>query len=110
MTKLFHVKIQVKKTKIYALFDLGSQENLIAVDIVRKLGLEVRGHPYPYPLGWVHKDVDLYITKQCKIRFSISVDFIDELDLDVVPLDVCGAIFGSLYMYVHDVIFMWIDN
>jgi hypothetical protein len=30
MTKLFHIKIQVKKTKIDALFDSGSQANLIA--------------------------------------------------------------------------------
>ena len=52
MTKLFHIKIQVKKTKIDALFDSGSQENLIATELVKKLGLEVHDHPNPYPLGW----------------------------------------------------------
>jgi hypothetical protein len=30
MTKLFHIKTQVKKTKIDALFDFGSQVNLVA--------------------------------------------------------------------------------
>lgn len=45
------------------------------------------------------------VTKQCKIRFVISVDFINEVDLDVVPLDVCGVMFGSPYMYMHDAIF-----
>ena len=69
MTKLFHINIQVKNTKIDALFDSGSQENLIAVELVKKLGLEVRDHPNPYPLGWVYKDVDMKVTKQCKIRF-----------------------------------------
>ena len=83
MTKLFHVKIQVKKTKIDAMFDSGSQANLIAADLVKKLGLEVHDHPNPYPLGCVHKDAELKGTKQCKIRFVISVDFIDEVDLDV---------------------------
>eukprot|EP00253_Pinus_taeda_P034565 PITA_34565 len=63
MTKLFHVKIQVKKTKIDALFDSRSQGNLIATDLVKKLGLEVRDHPNPYPLGWVHKDAELKVTK-----------------------------------------------
>jgi hypothetical protein len=29
MTKLFHIKIHVKKTKVDALFDSGSQANLI---------------------------------------------------------------------------------
>ena len=78
MAKLFHINIQVKKTKIDALFDSGSQENPIAADLVKKLGLEVRDHPNPYQLGWVNKDVELNVTKQCRIRFAISVDFIDE--------------------------------
>ena len=106
MTKLFHVKIQIKKTKFDALFDSGLQVNLIPAELVKKLGLEVRDHPNPYPLGWVHKDAKLRVTKQCKIRFSISVDFIDEVDLDVVFHDVCGVMFGSPYMYMQDAIFM----
>ena len=58
----------------------------------------------------VHKDAELKVTKQCKIRFSISVDFIGEVELDVVPHDVCGVVFGSPYMYMRDVIFMWRAN
>jgi hypothetical protein len=57
-------------------------------------------------LGWVTKDVEIKVTKPCKIKFLVSVDFIDEVELDVVPLDVCGAVFGSPYMYVRDAIFM----
>jgi len=45
MTKLFHIKIQVKKTKIDTLFDSGSHANLIATNLVNKLGLEVYDHP-----------------------------------------------------------------
>jgi hypothetical protein len=44
--------------------------------------------------------------KHCKIKFVVSVDFIDEVELDVVPLDVCGVVFGSPYMYIRDEIFM----
>ena len=100
MTKIFHIKIQVKKTKIDALFDSGSQTNFIAAELVKKMWLEVRDLPNSYPLGWVNKDAKLKVTKQCKIRFVINVDFIDEVDLDVVPLDVCGVVFGSPYMYM----------
>jgi hypothetical protein len=32
------------------------------------------------------------------------------VELDVVPLDVCGVVFGSPYMYMRDVIFMWREN
>jgi hypothetical protein len=56
MTKLFHIKIQVKKTKIDALFDSSSQANHIAANLVSEIGLEVHDHPSPYPLGWVNKD------------------------------------------------------
>jgi hypothetical protein len=106
MIKLFHIKIQAKKTKINALCDSSSHANLIAEDLFNKLRLEVHNHPSPYPLGWVNKDAELKVTKQCKIKFPISVDFIDEVELDVVPLDVCGVVFGIPYMYMRDEIFM----
>jgi hypothetical protein len=68
--------------------------------------LEVHDNPIPYPLGWVNKDAEIKVTKQCKIKFVVSVDFIDEVELDVVPLDVCGVVFGIPYMYMRDEIFM----
>jgi hypothetical protein len=30
--------------------------------------------------------------------------------LDVLPLDVCGVVFGSPYMCMRDVIFIWREN
>jgi hypothetical protein len=58
-------------------------------------------------LGWVNKDAKIKVTKQCKIKFAISVDFIDEVELDVVPINVCGVVFGSHYMYMRNEKFMW---
>jgi hypothetical protein len=106
MTKLFHIKIQVKKTKIDALFDSGPQANLIATNLVNKLVLEVHDNPIPFPLVWVNKDVEIKVKKQCKIKFIVSAPFIDEVEVDVVPLDVCGVVFGIHYMYMRDGIFM----
>jgi hypothetical protein len=105
MTKQFHIKIEVKKTKIDALFDFGSNDNIMVADLVTKLELEVCDHPIPYRLGWVNKDEKIKVTKQCKIKFVVSAEFIDEVVLDVVPLDVCGVLFGSPYMYMRDAIF-----
>ena len=56
MKKLIHINIQIKKTKVDALFDSGSQDNLIEEDLVSKLGLEVHDHPRMYPLVWVNKN------------------------------------------------------
>ena len=74
--------------------------------MARKIGLEGHDYPIPYPLGWVNKDAMIKGTKQCKIKFLVSADFIDEVELDVVPLDVCGVVFGSPYIYMRDEIFM----
>jgi hypothetical protein len=76
MTKFFHIKIQFKKTKIDAMFKYSSHDNLIATDLVNKLGLEVHDHHIPYPLGWVNKDAKTKVPKQCKIKFVVCVDFI----------------------------------
>jgi hypothetical protein len=51
MNKLFYIKIQVKNTKVDALFDFSSHDNLVEVDLVSKIGLEVHDLPSPYTLG-----------------------------------------------------------
>jgi hypothetical protein len=62
MTKLFHIKIQVNNTRIYSLFDSGSQAHLIAVDLVNNIGMEVHDHPIPYSMGSVNKDAKIKVT------------------------------------------------
>ena len=49
--ELFHVRVISNHTKIDALFDSGSQENLISEDLVKKLNFEISPHHKPYPLG-----------------------------------------------------------
>ena len=58
----------------------------------------------------MNNDANIKDTKHCKIKFVRSVDFIDEVELDVVPLDVCHVVFGCPYMYMRDVISMWREN
>jgi hypothetical protein len=76
------------------------------VDLVKNIGLEILDHPSPYPLCLVNMDSKIKVTKQCKIKFDVSVDFIDVVELDVVPLDVCRVVFESPYIYMRDSIFM----
>jgi hypothetical protein len=96
---LFHIRVISNHTKIYTLFDIGSQTNLIFEDIVKKLHLETTPHPKPYPLGWICDNAKLHVTRRCKLGFSIIVNFIDEVELDVIPLDICGIVLGSPYLY-----------
>jgi hypothetical protein len=70
--ELFHIRVLSKHTKIDTLFDLGSQVNLIFEALVKKMGLETKPHPKPYPLGWVCDKEKLNVTKQCRVRFAIA--------------------------------------
>jgi hypothetical protein len=81
---LFHLRVVSKHTKIDTLFDPGSQVSLISEALSKKMGLETKPHPKPYPLGWVCDKEKLNVTKQWRVRFSIASKLIDEVDLDVV--------------------------
>jgi hypothetical protein len=94
-SEIFHVIVIVKHTKVDTFFDSGSQVNLIYEAIVKKMGLNMTPHKNPYPLGWVCDDTKLQLTKQCKITFAITTKFFDEVELDVVPLDICDIVLGS---------------
>jgi len=39
------------------------------------------------------------VTTQCKIKFWFWLAFEDEIELDIVPLDICGIVLGSPYLY-----------
>jgi hypothetical protein len=73
--------------------------------MVNKIGLEVHDHPHPYRLGCINNDVKLKVEK-CKIKFGIGKNYIDEVEVDAIPLNVCGLVFVIPYMYMRDAIFM----
>jgi len=75
-----------------------------------KMGLEMKPHLKPYTLGWVCDKEKLNVTKQCKIKFSITSKLIDEVDLDVVPLDIYGIVLGSPYLYDRKAVFFRHEN
>jgi hypothetical protein len=108
--ELFHIRVVSKHTKIDTLFDTGSQANLISEDTVKKLKLEAIPHPKPYPLGWICDNAKLQVTRRCKLRFAITAHFFDEVELDVIPLDICGIVLGSPYLYDRKAIFHRHEN
>jgi hypothetical protein len=108
--ELFHIRVVSKHTKIDTLFDIGSQANLIYEETVKKLKLETIPHPKPYPLGWICDNAKLQVTRRCKLRFAITANFIDEVELDVIPLDICGIVLGSPYLYDRKAIFHHHEN
>jgi len=69
------------------------------------LGLLTTPHKKPYPLGWLSDKAQLQVTRQCKLKFSFGSAFVDEVELDIVPLDICGIVLGSPYLYDRKAIF-----
>jgi hypothetical protein len=108
--ELFHIRVVSKHTKIDTLFDTRSQANLISEETVKKLKLETIPHPKPYPLGWICDNAKLQVTRRCKLRFAITANFVDEVELDVIPLDICGIVLGSPYLYDRKAIFHRHEN
>jgi hypothetical protein len=45
------------------------------------------------------------ITKQSTIKFAITSKYLDEVIYDVVPLETCGLVLGSRYLYDRKEIF-----
>jgi hypothetical protein len=73
--------------------------------VVNKLGLNTKMHQKPYSLNWISKDQTIPITNQCIIKFAITSKYVDEVTCDVVPLETCGMVLGSPYLYDHKEIF-----
>jgi hypothetical protein len=78
--EIFHIRVISKHTKIDTLFDTVSQTNLISEETIKKLKLETTPHPKPYTLVWICDNAKLHVTRRCKIIFSITANFIDEVE------------------------------
>jgi hypothetical protein len=49
--RLFHSQMWVKGTPLHFIVDSGSQNNLISVEIIKRLALPTMPHPQPYTIG-----------------------------------------------------------
>jgi hypothetical protein len=49
-SKLFHIRVIMRHTKVDTLIDSGSQSNLISKEVVKQIGLNTQMHQNPYSL------------------------------------------------------------
>jgi hypothetical protein len=98
-SKLFHIRVIMSHTKVNTLIDSESQSNLISQELVKQLGLNTQMHHKPYTLKWISNNHKLHIKKECTLKFAISSNFVDEVTCDVVPVNECGMVLGSPYLY-----------
>jgi len=87
------------------IIDSGSTDNLVAVEMVEKLGLKKLKHPTPYKVSWLQKGHQLLVDEQCEVEFQIGM-YKDKIICDVMPMDVCHILLGRPWQFdrsaVHD--------
>eukprot|EP00253_Pinus_taeda_P016795 PITA_16795 len=87
------------------IIDNGSTDNLVAVEMVEKLGLKKLKHPTPYKVSWLQKRHQLLVDEQCEVEFQIG-RYKDKILCDVMPMDVCHLLLGRPWQFdrsaVHD--------
>ena len=54
------------------IIDGGSTDNLVAEEMVQKLGLKRVRHPCPYRIGWLQGEHALEVREQCLVDFQIG--------------------------------------
>jgi hypothetical protein len=100
---LFNMFLIVKDCRVHTIIDRGSCNNLVNVEMVKKLGLATREHPHPYHIQWFNNNGKVKVTKTARIYFSIG-SYHDFADFDVVPMDACSLLLGRPWEFDTDTI------
>ena len=54
------------------IIDSRSTDNLVATEMVEKLGLKRFKHPTPYKVLWLQKGRQLLVDEQCEVDFTLA--------------------------------------
>ncbi|OAO89346.1 hypothetical protein AXX17_ATUG01780 [Arabidopsis thaliana] len=83
-----------------------SCRNVIAKQVVRKLGLPFEEHPTPYAMTWLQDGVSFRVSHRCLVPFSIGQYYKDRTYFDIVSINVSHLILGRPWEYdrkiIHD--------
>ena len=83
------------------IIDSGSCTNVLSALAVKKLDLKTIAHPSPYKLAWLNKGVEITVSRQTEVSFSIG-SYLDTVCCDVVPMDACHLLLGRPWQFDKD--------
>jgi hypothetical protein len=101
---LFHSHMWVKGTLPHFIVDNNSQNNLISVEVIKKLALLTTLNPQSYTIGWLCQGIDLRISQHCHLTYDIK-PFKGEVLCDVAPLEFCDVLLGQPYLWKCHVVY-----
>jgi hypothetical protein len=82
--------------------DGGSYCNGINKAVVMTLGLSTWCIPEPKHVAWLNSCGMLKVTHKVRVPFTVG-DYVDEVECDVLPLEVCGLLLGCPWQYDRNV-------
>ena len=83
------------------IIDSGSCTNVLSALAVKKLDLKTIAHPSPYKLAWHNKGIEITVSRQAEVSFSIG-SYLDTVCCDVVPMDACHLLLGRSWQFDKD--------
>jgi hypothetical protein len=83
--------------------DGGSYCNGISKAVVSTLGLTTWSIPESKHVAWLNSCGMLKVTHKVRVQFIVG-DYVDEVECDVLPLEVCGLLLGRPWQYDRNAI------
>jgi hypothetical protein len=106
---LFQTQCMIKGKACKLMVDGGSYCNGLSKTMVTTLGLSTWRIPEPKHVAWLNRCSMMKVTHKVRVPFTVS-DYIDEVECDVLPLEVCGLLLGRPWQYDRNVTHAGIEN
>jgi hypothetical protein len=92
------VEVHIKEKACKLIIDSGSYCNGISRAVVASLGLSTWRISKPKHVEWLNSCSVLKVTHKVRVPFTVG-DYVDEVECDVLPLEVCGILLGRPWKY-----------
>ena len=87
------------KGKLYeVIIELGSIDNIILLEVVKKLKLARLSHSCPYKVNWLNKGQQEVVNEEAWVEFSIG-EYNDKILCDILPMDACHLLLGRPWQF-----------
>jgi hypothetical protein len=95
---LFQTQCMIKGKACKLMVDGGSYCNGISKAMVATLGLSTWCIPEPEHVEWLNSYGMLKVTHKVRVPFTVG-EYVDKVECDVLPLEVCGLLLGRPWQY-----------
>ena len=93
-TNIFHTRVAYGDKALNVIIDNGSSMNVVAKEIVERLGLSQETHPTLYQVRWINDNNSILVQSRCLVKFSFGKKYEDQVWCDVLLMIICHMLLG----------------